>query len=187
MFFRFELYPADLLNVLNGRTDEEAGKIIRQLVCALVGNNTECVEDPQARMLADKMIGRCKQKSDIYRANRMKKSEKPKPTPKKEAKPKQQKHSLFGFSLVNVTDKEEEALRGKFGAKLERMAEVLHNYKESSGKRYASDAGAIRSWVADKVLNEERRGTGFKANERKRDAQNASSMLTEEQRRFYGI
>lgn len=188
MFFRFEFYPADLLNVMNGRSDEEAGAIIRQWVIGLIGNNTDCITDDKARQLAEKMLGRCQEKSDIYRANRLKKDKpKEKPEPTKAVKAKPQKHPLFGFTLVNVTDKEEESLRNAYGDKLKRMAEVLHNYKESKGKRYASDAGAIRSWVADKVLNEEKGKRGFKAQERERDAVNASSMLTDEQKEYYGL
>lgn len=189
MFFRFEFYPADLLNVMNGRSDEEAGAIIRQWVIGLIGNNTDCITDDKARQLAEKMLGRCKEKSEIYRANRLKKADKPKenPEPTKAVKAKPQKHPLFGFTLVNVTDKEEESLRNSYGDKLQRMAEVLHNYKESKGKRYASDAGAIRSWVADKVLKEEQGARSFKSMERKRDAESASSMLTDEQRKYYGV
>jgi len=191
MFFHFDFYPADLLNVINGRTDEEAGAIVRQWVCALIGNNTECITDERAKALAEKMLGRCQEKSDIYRANRLKAKEKPKKAARKKSnavvKVAPVKHPLFGFTLVNVTDKEEESLRDSYGNDLKRMAEALHYYKESTGKRYLSDAGAIRSWVANKVLNEERRATGFKASERKRDAESASSMLTDEQKEFYGL
>ena len=189
MFFRFEFYPADLLNVMNGRSDEEAGAIIRQWVIGLIGNNTDCITDERAKALAEKMLGRCQEKSDIYRANRLKKAEKPKekPEPTKAVKAKPQKHPLYGFALVNVTEKEEQSLFASYGDKLQRMAEVLHNYKEANGKRYASDAGAIRSWVADKVLKEENGKRGFKAQERERDAVNASSMLTDEQRKYYGV
>lgn len=186
MFFRFEFYPADLLNVMNGRSDEEAGAIIRQWVIGLIGNNTDCITDDKARQLAEKMLGRCQEKSDIYRNNRNKAIEKAQEK-KAVAKAKPQKHPLYGFTLVNVTDKEEESLRNAYGDKLQRMAEVLHNYKESKGKRYASDAGAIRSWVADKVLKEEQGARSFKSMERKRDAESASSMLTDEQKKYYGV
>jgi hypothetical protein len=50
MFFRFEFYPADLLNVINGKSDEDAGRIIRQWVIGLIGNNTECIGDSSARL-----------------------------------------------------------------------------------------------------------------------------------------
>lgn len=197
MFFRFELYPSDLLNVLNGKSDEDAGRIIRQWVIGLIGNNTDCIHDDSAKALAEKMLGRCKEKSDIYRNNRKKAIEKAQEKKaekvanaeerKAMAKAKPQKHPLFGFSLVNVTDNEEESLTAKYGDKLQRMAEALHNYKDANGKNYASDAGAIRSWVADKVLNEEKVKHGFKEKERERDAVNASSMLTDEQRKYYGL
>lgn len=197
MFFRFELYPADLLNVINGKSDEDAGRIIRQWVIGLIGNNTECIHDDAAKALAEKMLGRCQEKSDIYRNNRKKaiekaqekKAEKVAKADEKKAvaKAKPQKHPLYGFTLVNVTDKEEQSLLASYGIALKRMAEVLHNYKEANGKKYASDAGAIRSWVADKVLKEEKGKRGFKAQERERDAVNASSMLTDEQKEYYGL
>lgn len=192
MFFRFELYPADLLNVINGKNDEDAGRIIRQWVIGLIGNNTECIQDDAAKALAEKMLGRCQEKSDIYRNNRKKAIEKAQEkkaekVAKSVAKAKPQKHPLYGFALVNVTDKEEQSLLAAYGDKLQRMAEVLHNYKDANGKKYASDAGAIRSWVADKVLKEEKGKRGFKAQERERDAVNASSMLTDEQKEYYGI
>lgn len=186
MFFRFELYPADLLNVINGKSDDDAGRIIRQFVIGLIGNNTECICDSAAKALAEKMLGRCQEKSDIYRNNRKKAIEKAKEK-KAVAKAKPQKHPLYGFALVNVTEKEEQSLLAEYGDALKRMAEVLHNYKEANGKRYASDAGAIRSWVADKVLKEDKGKRGFKEQERERDAINASSMLTEEQKEYYGI
>ena len=197
MFFRFELYPADLLNVINGKSDDDAGRIVRQWLIGLIGNNTECIGDSAAKALAEKMLGRCQEKSDIYRNNRKKaiekaqekKAEKVAKAEEKKAvaKDKPQKHPLYGFTLVNVTDKEVESLRNAYGDKLPRMAEVLHNYKESKGKRYASDAGAIRSWVADKVLKEEQGARSFKSMERKRDAESASSMLTDEQKKYYGV
>lgn len=196
MFFRFEFYPADLLNVMNGRSDEEAGAIIRQWVIGLIGNNTDCITDDKARRLAEKMLGRCQEKSDIYRNNRNKAIEKAKEKKaenvakaeeKKAVKAKPQKHPLYGFTLVNVTEKEEQSLFASYGNALKRMAEVLHNYKEANGKKYASDAGAIRSWVADKVLKEENGARSFKSMERKRDAESASSMLTDEQRKYYGV
>ena len=101
MFFRFEFYPADLLNVMNGRSEEEAGAIIRQWVIGLIGNNTDCITDDKARQLAEKMLGRCQEKSDIYRNNRNKAIEKAQEK-KAVAKAKPQKHPLYGFTLVNA-------------------------------------------------------------------------------------
>jgi prophage antirepressor-like protein len=61
--------------------------------------------------------------------------------------------------------------------------------KEQSGKKYKSDAAALRGWVADKIAEQERRNgsKGFKEQERQRDAQNAAEMLTDEQKHFYGL
>jgi hypothetical protein len=144
------------------------------------------------------MLERCQQRSDLYRANGSKrkaaiKPEKPEPNEthaqEKKAAQKPPKAPLFGFALVNVTDKERTDLERLFGAKLEKMAYILQNYKEQSGKKYKSDAAAIRGWVADKIAEQERRNgsKGFKEQERQRDAQNAAEMLTDEQKHFYGL
>lgn len=87
-----------------------------------------------------------------------------------------------------MTEAERVALERKYGGKLQRMAEILHNYKEATGRKYKSDAAALRGWVADKMREQERRNNGgFKAQERQRDASNAAEMLTEEQKHFYGL
>lgn len=199
MFFHFDFYPSELLAALAGRTPSEAGEIVKEWLIGLISNSTEYIKDPFAKKCAEKMLEQCQRKSDIYKANgkiRHKcdlKQEKPEPkethVQEKKAAPKPPKVALFGFALVNVTEAEKESLEKRFGDKLQRMAEILHNYKESSGKKYKSDAAALRGWVADKVAEQERRnGTrGFKAEERKRDAQNAAEMLTEEQKKFYGV
>jgi len=145
------------------------------------------------------MLDNCRRRSDIYRANGLKrnkgpvKPEKPEPKethePPKKTAPKPPKSPLFGFALVNVTEKEKADLEKRFGAKLQRMADILQNYKESTGKKYKSDAAALRGWVADKVAEQERRqgAKGFKEQERARDAHNAAEMLTDEQKRYYGL
>lgn len=198
MFFHFDFYPADLMAVIAGRRAAEAGEIVQQWLIGLISNSADCITDTKARESASKMLERCQQRSDLYRANGSKrykartKPEKaePKETPDqtKKAAQKPPKAPLFGFALVNVTEKEKADLERRFGGKLQRMAEILHNYKESSGKKYKSDAAALRGWVADKVAQERRNGSkGFKAEERARDAQNAAEMLTDEQKRFYGL
>lgn len=198
MYFHFDFYPADLMAVIAGRTAEDAGQIVQQWLIGLISNSSESVTDPKARESVQRMLDKCKQKSDTYRANGKKhrnapqKPEKPEPkeTPAQEKKAAQKppKSPLFGFALVNVTDKEKADLEKRFGAKLRRMADILQNYKESTGKKYKSDAAALRGWVADKMREQERRNNGgFKAQERQRDASNAAEMLTDEQKHFYGL
>lgn len=199
MFFHFDFYPADLMAVIAGRTAADAGEIVQQWLIGLISNSVDCITDGKARESASKMLERCRQRSVLYRANgsrRNKERAKPeKPEPKetpdqtKKTAPKPPKSPLFGFALVNVTDKERTDLERRFGAKLQRMAEILHNYKESKGKKYKSDAAALRGWVADKISEQERRNgsKGFKEQERQRDAQNAAEMLTDEQKQFYGL
>lgn len=199
MFFHFDFYPADLMAVIAGRTVADAGEIVQQWLIGLISNSIDGVKDRKARESVEKMLDNCRRRSDIYRANGLKrnkgpvKPEKPEPkeTPAQEKKAAQKppKSPLFGFALVNVTDKERTDLERRFGAKLEKMAYILQNYKEQSGKKYKSDAAAIRGWVADKIAEQERRNgsKGFKEQERQRDAQNAAEMLTDEQKHFYGL
>lgn len=198
MYFHFDFYPADLMAVIAGRTAEDAGQIVQQWLIGLISNSSDSVTDPKARESVQRMLDKCQQRSDTYRANGGKrnrapvKPEKPKteqvPAPAKKETQKPHKSQLFGFALVNVTEAEKEALGRKFGGKLQRMAEILHNYKEATGKKYKSDAAALRGWVADKVQEQEHRNNGgFKAQERRRDASNAAEMLTPDQKHFYGL
>jgi hypothetical protein len=56
---------------------------------------------------------------------------------------------------VTMTESEHQKLVAQFGTtKVERMIEVLDNYKGSIGKIYKSDYKAILSWVVDKVNKE---------------------------------
>ena len=199
MFFHFDFYPADLMAVIAGRTAAEAVEIVQQWLIGLISNSTDGVTDRKARESVEKMLDNCQRRSDIYRANGLKRNKAPvkpetpepkeTPAPIKKAAPKPPKSPLYGFALVSVTEKEKADLEGRFGAKLQRMADILQNYKESSGKKYKSDAAALRGWVADKMAEQERRqgAKSFKEQERKRDAQGAAEMLTDEQKRFYGL
>ena len=64
-----------------------------------------------------------------------------------------QKSSYAEF--VTMTNDEHSSLVEKFGKyKVDKMVEVLNNYKGSSGKKYKSDYSAILNWVAEKVENE---------------------------------
>ena len=102
---------------------------------------------------------------------------------------KVQKVAIDMAGYVKVTDKEYDSLRDRFGKDLPEMVEILSAYKESTGKKYRSDAGALRGWVR-REFDERKRKQGaksFKQMERERDASVVGSMLTEEQRRQYGI
>lgn len=69
----------------------------------------------------------------------------------KNVKNEKKKYAEF----VVMTNAEYEKLTGTYGEdRVQRMIEVLDNYKGSSGKRYKSDYRAILNWVADRVLNE---------------------------------
>lgn len=47
-----------------------------------------------------------------------------------------------------------EKLQLKLGTRYNRAIEILNNYKLSSGKIYASDYGAILTWVIDRINKE---------------------------------
>jgi hypothetical protein len=56
---------------------------------------------------------------------------------------------------VRLTEKEYTDLVNQYGKdETDWMMTKLSAYKESSGKKYKSDAGAIRSWVVDKLVKE---------------------------------
>ncbi len=57
--------------------------------------------------------------------------------------------------FVTMTNDEYSSLIEKFSrSKVDRMIEVLNNYKGANGKKYMSDYRAILSWVADSVKND---------------------------------
>ena len=58
--------------------------------------------------------------------------------------------------FVKLTTVEYERLINEFGqAAVERMIDILNNYKGSKGKKYASDNLAIRSWVIKRYQDEQ--------------------------------
>ena len=68
-------------------------------------------------------------------------------------KPAAVKHAIDGDrGFVTVTDDEEAYLVTKYGKDLDEMVSILSNYKESTGKKYKSDAAALRGWVHDSLL-----------------------------------
>lgn len=84
--------------------------------------------------------------------------------PEQEVKPERRKRRKEGpekiqyAEFVTMTEDEHNKLKAKYGsAALERMIEMLDNYKGSSGKKYVSDYRAILNWVANRYAEEERR------------------------------
>ena len=60
--------------------------------------------------------------------------------------------------FVKMTEKEYEVLLEKYGKeKVDKMIEVLDNYKGSNNKKYASDYRAILNWVVERVVGKDAR------------------------------
>ena len=113
------------------------------------------------------------------------------PEPKK---PAAVKHALDGDrGFVTVTEDEEAYLVAKYGKDLDEMVSILSNYKESTGKKYKSDAAALRGWVHDSLLEKKAKAErnqpqkSFAQQERERMAASARSLLTDDQIKFYGL
>lgn len=207
MLFKYDLFPAEFLKAVidSERRGEDTLDGIKRMMTALIINDTEDVPDSFVG-IAVAMLERAKQRSDTYRANALKRDYSQGNAHRKEEneedvaeegdeeKPVQnarkvQKVAIDMAGFVKVTDNEYDSLRDRFGKDLPEMVEILSAYKESTGKKYKSDAGALRGWVR-REFEERRRKQGaksFKAMERERDASVVGSMLTEEQRRQYGI
>lgn len=207
MLFKYDLFPAEFLKAVidSERRGEDTLDGIKRMLTALIINDTEDVPDSFVG-IATAMLERAKQRSDTYRANALKRDysqgnahrnaenaedvaeEGEEEKPVQNAR-KVQKVAIDMAGFVKVTDNEYDSLRDRFGKDLPEMVEILSAYKESTGKKYKSDAGALRGWVR-REYEERRRKQGaksFKAMERERDASVVGSMLTEEQRRQYGI
>jgi hypothetical protein len=70
-----------------------------------------------------------------------------------EKKPKETKIQYAEF--VKMTQKEYDTLLEKYGKdNLDKMIEVLDNYKGSKNKKYASDYRAILTWVVERVVKD---------------------------------
>jgi hypothetical protein len=60
--------------------------------------------------------------------------------------------------FVKMTEKEYEVLLEKYGKEqVDKMIEVLDNYKGSNNKKYASDYRAILNWVVERVVGKDAR------------------------------
>ena len=186
---------------------ENALEGIKRTLTALIINDTRDV--PQTfKELAESMYGRAQKRSDVYRCNALKRDysrsagnapvkpeivedvcEEGEEEKRAQSAQKPQKVAIDIAGLVKVTDREYDSLRERFGKDLPEMVEILSAYKESTGKKYKSDAGALRGWVR-RSFEERKAKAGaksFKAMERERDASVVGSMLTDEQRRAYGL
>lgn len=157
---------------------------------------------------ATAMLDNANRRSRTYRANAMKRdySKKPESEAQKPEEPsevseeaenekqaqnarKEPKVAIDIAGFVMVTEREYDSLRERFGQDLPEMVEILSAYKESTGKKYRSDAGAIRGWVK-RVFEERKRKQGaksFQQSERERNASITGTLLTDEERRRYGL
>lgn len=207
MLFKYDLFPAEFLKAIidSERKGENTLEGIKRMLTALIINDTEDVPDAFVG-IATAMLDRAKQRSNTYRSNALKRDysqaiarqkaenadaveEEGDEEKQAQGAQKPQKVAIDIAGFVKVTDKEYDSLRDRFGKDLPEMVEILSAYKESTGKKYRSDAGALRGWVR-REFEERKRKQGaksFKAMERERDASVVGSMLTEEQRRAYGI
>lgn len=207
MLFKYDLYPAEMLKTIIDaeRKGEDVLDGIKRMLTALVINDTEDVPDSFIG-IATAMLERARQRSETYRRNAKMRDysqgnarqnvedtedveeEGEEEKPVQNAR-KVQKVAIDMAGFVKVTDKEYDSLRDRFGKDLPEMVEILSAYKESTGKKYRSDAGALRGWVRREFEERNRKqgAKSFKQMERERDASVVGSMLTEEQRRQYGI
>jgi hypothetical protein len=207
MLFKYDLYPAEMLKAIIDAESraENALEGIKRMMTALIINDLRDVP-PTFKELAESMYVRAMQRSNTCRANALKRdysqanarqnTEKPEDVEEQgeeekrvQDAPKPKKVAIDIAGYVKVTEKEYDSLRDRFGKDLPEMVEILSAYKESTGKKYKSDAGALRGWVR-RSFEERKAKAGaksFKAMERERDASVVGSMLTDEQRRAYGL
>lgn len=200
MLYYFTINPMEILAALNAarkaKSADDALDDEADFLLALATNDLEsCPETFKA--IASEMFDRAAKRSSIYRENGKKRWEqkeqesKPQPEPPKApAKPKPEKHALDHGGFVRVTVDEEAALRVKFGLDFGRAVQILADYKESKGKAYKSDAAAMRGWVYDRIQEDKRRKEpqkSFQQQERERQGALARSLMTEEEKRRYGI
>lgn len=70
---------------------------------------------------------------------------------------KKKKEKIAFASSVQLTQEEYNAFVEKYGEDTTReLIQILNDYKEANGKRYKSDAAAIRSWVVDRYLQKQK-------------------------------
>ena len=70
---------------------------------------------------------------------------------------KKKKEKIAFASSVQLTKEEYNAFVEQYGEDTTReLIQILNDYKEANGKRYKSDAAAIRSWVVDRYLQKQK-------------------------------
>lgn len=70
---------------------------------------------------------------------------------------KKKKEKIAFASSVQLTQEEYNAFVEQYGEDTTReLIQILNDYKEANGKRYKSDAAAIRSWVVDRYLQKQK-------------------------------
>lgn len=70
---------------------------------------------------------------------------------------KKKKEKIAFASSVQLTQEECNAFVEQYGEDTTReLIQILNDYKEANGKRYKSDAAAIRSWVVDRYLQKQK-------------------------------
>jgi hypothetical protein len=149
------------------------------------------VRDHDVRSENGKKGGRPKKEKEPQKEKEQNKEKDKQTEPKK---PAAVKHAIDGDrGFVTVTDDEEAYLVTKYGKDLDEMVSILSNYKESTGKKYKSDAAALRGWVHDSLLEKRAKAErnqpqkSFAQQERERMAASARSLLTDDQIKFYGL
>lgn len=71
---------------------------------------------------------------------------------KKDSKGKKEEEKIHFAEFVSMTNAEYEKLVSTYGKEFaDQCIEILDNYKGSSGKKYKNDYRAIKTWVIDKV------------------------------------
>lgn len=209
MLFRFDLYPAELLKEIleADRKGHNVVEGIKSMLYGLIINDLADVPDDFIGT-ATAMLDNANRRSRTYRANAMKRDYSKKPesdaekteessevseeaedTKQAQNARKEPKVAIDMAGFVMVTEREYDSLRERFGQDLPEMVEILSAYKESTGKKYKSDAGAIRGWVK-RVFEERKRKQGaksFQQSERERNASITGTLLTDEERSRYGL
>jgi len=129
------------------------GTLYMNQVNSMIGSDTEWAAKKAIYRQKQKELGQKEDMSDKSIDIRVKSIELR--DKKEEVKPL--KKSYDGFENVLLTEKEYQSLVDNYGyTNTLKLLNCLDAYKQSKGKTYKSDMGAIRSWVLDKVKPEKR-------------------------------
>lgn len=112
-------------------------------------------------------------------------------------KPKVEKKKYGEFENVALTDDEVSKLQSRCNTlqiNFNDVVSILSNYKAQKGTKYKSDYAAILNWVLNRCVEEkakkESSANNYKSaaeRERERNASFVGSLLTNEQRKKYGL